>query len=256
MNAAALEVDDWTALVQVLARTDALFYPLRFVSDQSPLASVAAARGEFSKAGVRLNAGGTAAERKAGERDAVRWVRAGAVTAKVFNQARFVRLTSSADAILRQVVGVPTVGQSRDVLRLVAKPPVGALFNCGGVCESSLLPPHVPYRSPEYSAECFLLARKLAALLAAGMIHVWPDTSGLQAVWMTSEGRAELVRRTKAEPKPPALKARLAKRLADQYDETLDEALTERAGWQRDGVSLAIPLGAGSWSDSREKKTR
>jgi hypothetical protein len=91
-----------------------------------------------------------------------------------------------------------------------------------------------------------VVARKLAALLAAGMVRVWPDAAGSQAVWMTSEGRAELERRTKAEPKPPAFKARLAKRLADQYDKTLDEALAERDNWQRDHVALAIP-----WAPAR-----
>jgi hypothetical protein len=212
---------------------------------QSFLDSVAAARFEFVRAGIRLLAAGTAADRKAGERDAKRWSKAGAVTVRMFRQARYVRLTTAADAILRQLVGVPTVGQSRDVLRLVAKPPAGALLNGGGVCEWSLLPAGL--RDDEFHDACRLLADKLAALLAAGMIRVWPDTCGLQAIWTTQEGHAELRRRHQPEPKPPELKARQRKRLANQYRTALEEQLQEREHWQRD-APLAIPLSAGTWS--------
>ena len=108
-------------LVRILARTDAVFLPLRRWEPQQRVTATYEARQAYRSAGVPWHVGGGAADRQRGARTLARLEKATMLT--VFRSAvrpTGVRLRPFAEARARALAGLPPLPESRKLLRRVA----------------------------------------------------------------------------------------------------------------------------------------
>lgn len=101
-------------LVRTLAAVDALFWPMREADWRARVggALYTAQRDFFNRGGVRVPIGGSAAQRKRGERLVNRLEEAGYLIVSRQRQSRFLALTDHAEDKLRVMLGHPGLASS------------------------------------------------------------------------------------------------------------------------------------------------
>ena len=235
-------------LIALLARTDALWAPLRLNSHSRGLAAaVEERRAAYRRAGLPISGGGSDSQRKAASRELAAARAAGYVAIR--GRTRLTaKLTDEADAYLRTLTAGYRIDQVRSLLELVQVLTDCGQHNCGAVCEVDLL--DKSSYSQVTSAEIGRLEQMAAPLLATGWLCTASDLKGRIGYSITPHGRRALATRW---PQPPEnLPEHCSCEVADAYDELLTVALVERDGWRAESSLVVVPLSCGTWPASLE----
>jgi len=233
-------------LVALLARTDALWSPLRLNSHNLRLAAaVEERRAAYCRAGLPISGGGSDSQRKAASRELAVARAAGYVETRGRTRLS-ARLTPAANDVLRTLTAGYRVDQVRPLLELVQVLTDAGQHNACAVSEAALIDSRV---TPAEIGRLELLA---APLLAEGLLRTASDLEGRIGYSITADGRRALAAHW---PQPPEnLPEHCSPEAADAYDELLAAALAERETWQPETSLVVIPLGAGSWPESLEAR--
>jgi len=234
-------------LIALLARTDALWAPLRLNShSRGVAAAVEERRVAFRRAGLPIAGGGSDAARKSYSRELAAARAAGYVETRGRTRLS-ARLTPAADDVLRTLTGGYRIDQVRPLLELVQLLADAGQHNAGAVPETNLI-------GKEYSrvtsAEIGRLEQKAAPLLARNLLRSHSDGEGRIGYSIIADGRRVLAARW---PQPPENLPAYSPEAGDLYDELLAVALAERDAWQPESSTLVVvPLSAGNWPASLE----
>jgi hypothetical protein len=236
-----------STLVQILAQTDALFYPHR-MQDHNLRAACAIheRRCAFARRGVDLVIGGDAPRRLVGWRELQALQSAGFIKQHRLAKRIGVSLTEKGDDIARALsAGV----LARQVVMLLEhiefiKEVFQGRGNCGFILETHLIKWGADYGDPGMmNSDLDQRANFLLPLLARGWIQSFGDMLGRIGYRTTELGRAQTGRKW-----PRTRLPRADQILVDEYENLFDDVLAERESWKPSSPThLLIPLGAGSW---------
>ncbi len=232
-------------LVELLARTDALFHPMRGPFQQS----FAQVRNERQRAfrtiGLPLGGSGADAARKRHERTLTTLESAGLVTFALDRrgQRAGVKLSPLGDSCGRRLTGCTTLADGW--------PLFVAMGELCGRAKTALLPEPLFCGNHDWSgtdeevAELQLLQYDMLAFLSAGYVRASCDSDGKTWYGITSAGRAAL--RAGCPQSPPA-EITFDVELSDLYDQALPVAereLRDSKAASPGNVVLPMPCGIG-----------
>ena len=240
-------------LAAILADVDALWWPYRVTLRSSPaFAAVLERRELYAGRGVELTMGGSAAERKSGERELAELAEHGWIRLYRSGGRRSgVALTTAGDDYIRSLCPSCRVDEAWPALRRVFKTEqlFGDDTNCGFVLEHHVLNPR-PSDDDQKLLQDF--EDDCTPLIARGLLESFSDTVGRLGYRTTKLGREALKGR---KPKPPAEIPEYNPALGQEFIELFLQAMRNRETWQPSTPSqCVIPLSAGNWPELPKKK--
>jgi hypothetical protein len=234
---------DQTPLIELLAATDALFQPIRDWRNNRYAAAIVEARRRFTREGLAYRSGGDPGERKAKERAADAWERAGMVT---FHRSRgkrsHWRLTDTADWMMRRLA---TFGDFPEMLTAMLaidrheRMPHEARMNW--VPEWWLTGAN--YDEADAQLRWTTVQEILAPALCRGLVEAWSDCHGRTAYQLTDRGREFL-----AGPAVPSIDwPEYDTKANDLYLAAFDRATADLKRLTSQPNHVAVRLSAGLW---------
>ncbi len=216
---------DIPVLIGLLAKTDALFSPLRGAFNLQRWAEIGWRRRQFRRLGLP-GSGGAGQERLQAHRLYRRLARAGLVEIRGGGRAFGVRLSDQADWWLRRLATWHDQPQTLTLVGLVAWHLVAGPGNAGFVSEL-----HLAVAKPveQLTEEQALLVTELEEISRLGLARGWlltrSDHHGAVGYQATPAGRAAL----SCPPKLPAEMPKYSSAANDQYLQAFDQAAAELA---------------------------
>ena len=132
--------DDLCLLLDLLAETFALWEPIRTWTPRRRAAVLWESRSEFETSGLPIRVGGSADERKSGERRITSLEESGLIVATRTNGRRtHVKLTPTTDERLRSLIGMPGIAEALESMRKVQVALIDGLDLGGIVLENVLV---------------------------------------------------------------------------------------------------------------------
>lgn len=242
-------------LTTVVALTDSVWAPYRWQNSASgkTASAISERRGEFIDRGVPYIAGGSAAHRKACERQLQDVADAGLLIILIAGKRVGVRLTDRGDDVARALTAGYSARESYPLLAQVARAAkaIGD-SNAGFQWEGECIHPPVNNLERPTVAEarrvCAFATRALP-LLARQWLESSSDSTGVVGYLVTEVGC------TAKRPKSTQLPD-YEPECGDEYDRVFSTALEERERWESRLKIVHIPLGAGSWPERRRQHRR
>lgn len=213
-------------LIQILAQTDALFWPSRdrFVMRQAQVRQER--RQAYAESGLVVHGGGTAADRQAFGRTLDALQSAGLLTIhRTAGRREGVRLSPLGDTVTRRLCGVATLSDAWWLLGLLAE--TTDAWN-GSFPEHLAIGVEEFTGSPEENEQLQNMRQLLVPLLPVRYVSCTGDGDYPRRYWMsvTDEGRAALAGGV---PDRPPASVEYSEEAAEAYD----------AEWQRYAAELA-----------------